>query len=225
MSGADWLSYSLQDFVMFGPQVFLRLFVRINDDLWPWQLLGLTASLLIPFLVVSNHLLRRKLGLFLIGLAWMSSGFGFLVGYFGPINWPATWLGWAFVGQGAFLLLAVLRGALPSRPASRPLLLLLWFLAVLALPWLVVGESGSWQSVAVFGVGPWVTAAAGGLAVPLLAGAWRWLYLIIPLVWALASGAMFWALATSWLLALPAATLMLLAAGLWLSPRPAQSQG
>ena len=43
MSGADWLSYSLQDFVMFGPQVFLRLFVRINQDLWPWQLLAVVT--------------------------------------------------------------------------------------------------------------------------------------------------------------------------------------
>ncbi|MEC7378304.1 MAG: hypothetical protein VX421_11880 [Pseudomonadota bacterium] len=225
MSGADWLSYSLQDFVMFGPQVFLRLFVRINVDLWPWQLLGVAASLLIPFMLVSDHSLRRKLGLFLIGLAWMSSGYGFLVGYFGPINWPATGFGWAFVGQGAFLLFAVLRDTLPSRPVSRSPLFILWFLAVLALPWLVVGESGSWQSVAVFGVDPWATAAAGAVATPLLASAWRRLYLISPLVWALASAAMFWALATPWLLALPAATLVLLAAALWLSPRPARNPG
>ena len=33
----NWLSYSLTDFLMFGPEVFLRLFVRINQDIWPWQ--------------------------------------------------------------------------------------------------------------------------------------------------------------------------------------------
>lgn len=225
MSGADWLSYSLQDFVMFGPQVFLRLFVRINDDLWPWQLLGVVASLLIPFMLVSDHSLRRKLGLFLVGLAWMSSGYGFLVGYFGPINWPASGFGWAFVWQGGLLLAAVLRGAVYSGQASGRPWTVLWFVAVLALPWLAVLESGTWQSVAVFGVAPWVTAAAGMLAIPWLASAWRWLYLIIPLVWALASGAMFWALAMPWLLALPAATLVLLAAGLWFSPRRARNQG
>ena len=51
MSGADWLSYSLQDFVMFGPQVFLRLFVRINQDLWPWQLLAVVIAIFIPVLI------------------------------------------------------------------------------------------------------------------------------------------------------------------------------
>ena len=102
MSGADWLSYSLQDFVMFGPQVFLRLFVRINDDLWPWQILGASASLLIPLLVVSNHLLRRKLGLSLIGLAWMSSGFGFLVGYLAPLTGRLTGSGGRLWGRALF---------------------------------------------------------------------------------------------------------------------------
>lgn len=225
MSGADWLSYSLQDFVMFGPQVFLWLFVRINDDVWPWQLLGVAASLLIPFLVVSNHSLRRKLGLFLMGLAWMTSGYGFLVGYFGPVNWPAVWFGWAFVGQGGLLLAAVSSGAVPSRRVSRHPLIVLWLAALLALPWLTVVASGAWQAIAIFGVAPWVTAAAGTLVTPCLAGAWRWLYVSIHLLWLLASGAMFWALAMPWLLLLPATTLVLLAAGLWFSPRPARNQG
>ena len=103
MSGADWLSYSLQDFVMFGPQVFLRLFVRINQDLWPWQLLAVVMAIFIPVLISRQSRAARRLAVGLMSLAWIVSGYGFLVGYFGPINWPAAWFGWAFVAQGALL--------------------------------------------------------------------------------------------------------------------------
>ena len=80
MSGVDWLSYSLQDFVMFGPQVFLRLFVRINQDLWPWQLLAVVAAIGIPVLLLRQGDAARRLALGLVAVAWVTSGYGFLVG-------------------------------------------------------------------------------------------------------------------------------------------------
>lgn len=103
MSGADWLSYSLQDFVMFGPQVFLRLFVRINQDLWPWQVLAVVASIGIPVLLFRQGRNARRLAVGLMAVAWAVSGYGFLVGYFGPINWPAAWFGWFLWRKGSCL--------------------------------------------------------------------------------------------------------------------------
>ena len=161
MSGADWLSYSLQDFVMFGPQVFLRLFVRINQDLWPWQLLAVVIAIFIPVLISRQNRAARRLAVGLMSLAWIVSGYGFLVGYFGPINWPAAWFGWAFVAQGALLAAAVFSGGVHDSRLAIGRLALLWLLAVCVLPWLAMADSGEWEAVGLFGVAPGTTAAAG----------------------------------------------------------------
>ena len=46
---------------MFGPQVFLRLFVRINQDLWPWQLLAVVMAIFIPVLISRQSRAARRL--------------------------------------------------------------------------------------------------------------------------------------------------------------------
>ncbi|MHA7924673.1 MAG: DUF6064 family protein [Marinobacter sp.] len=223
MSGADWLSYSLQDFVMFGPQVFLRLFVRINQDLWPWQVLAVVVAIGLPALLLKRDLRARRLAAGLIAVAWVASGYGYLVGYFGPINWPAAWFGWAFVVQGALLAAAVFFGGVHGHRLPARRFAVFWLMAVCGLPWLAMADSGQWQAVALFGVAPGTTAAAGALAVALLTGPWRWLYLPLLLLWSVFSAAIFWVLQTWWLLLTPVATLLLVGAGFWLSPRPARS--
>ncbi len=224
MSGAEWLSYSLQDFVMFGPQVFLRLFVRINQDLWPWQLLAVVAAIGIPVLLLRQGDAARRLALGLVAVAWVTSGYGFLVGYFSPINWPATWFGWAFVAQGALLGAALFCGGVHKGRLPVRQFVVLWLVAVCGLPFLAVADSGQCQSVALFGIAPGTTAAAGALVIALVTGPWRWLYLPLLVLWSLFSAAMFWVLQTWWLLIAPLATLLLVGAGFWLSPRPARSQ-
>nr|WP_284709240.1 DUF6064 family protein [Marinobacter sediminum] len=210
---------------MFGPQVFLRLFVRINQDLWPWQLLAVVVAVGMPLLLLQRDLRASRLAVGLMAAAWASSGYGFLVGYFGPINWPAAWFGWAFVAQGGLLAAAAHFGGVHGQTLRAKQLALFWLAAVCGLPWLVVADTGDWQSVALFGVAPGTTAAAGALALALMTGPWRWLYLPLLVLWSLFSAAMFWVLQTWWLLITPLATLLLAGAGLWLSPSPGQSPG
>jgi len=223
VTGADWLSYSLQDFVMFGPQVFLRLFVRINQDLWPWQLLAVVVAIGIPVLFLKPDLRARRLAVGLMAVAWAGSGYGFLVGYFSPINWPAAWFGWAFVAQGALLAAAAFFGAVHGQTPQPKQLAVFWLAAVCGLPWLAVADSGDWQSLALFGVAPGTTAATGALVLALVTGPWRWLYLPLLVLWSLFSAATLWVLQTWWLLITPVATLLFVGAGFWFSPRPEQS--
>lgn len=210
---------------MFGPQVFLRLFVRINQDFWPWPLLAVLVSFAVPLLLLDSRLTTRRIALGLTAAAWMTSGHGFLVGYFGPINWPAAGFGWAFVAQGAVLGLLAVAGTPRSVQANDRALALVWTLAVVGLPWLTVAESGNWKAVALFGLAPGTTAAASMLMAGLLPGIWRGLYLLLPLAWCLFTLATFWALQTWWLLGLPVATLILGGLGFWLSPSRAQNPG
>lgn len=165
------------------------------------------------------------MGLTLVGLAWVTSGYGFLVGYFGPINWPAEGLGWAFVALGILFALMAVFGRSHPGPSRRGLFVVGWFLAILCLPWLTVAESGNWQALGVFGLAPGTTAAAGSLALACINNPWRWACLPVPIIWIVFSAATFWGLRAEWLLVLPAATLMSVGFALWLSPRQGRSPG
>lgn len=229
MSGADWLSYSLQDFLMFGPQVFLRLFVRLNQDAWPWQLWILPLTLSVPWLICQPKRALRRTALVVVAAAWTVSGSGFLLGYFGEINWPARWFGWAFLLQGLVLaVLAVLRDCPPVSGRRAGWLAAFWLVAVVLLPWVTVIQSGEMKALALFGLAPGVTVAASGLLLAVPGRPWRaagWLLLPVPVCWVLFCAATYWVLQTYWLLLGPAAALIFMGVGLWLSPNPGQSRG
>lgn len=228
MTALDWLSYSLADFLMFGPEVFLRLFVRINQDIWPWQGIVVVMMVLIAGLLVRGDSLARRVVLLLLAAAWVWSGAGFLMAYYGPINTPATWYGWAFVLQGALLTVA----ALVWRPkessagsARRWQLGIAWLGITALLPLLAVAQTGNGQAVALFGMTPDVTVAATVPCLLLLPRRVRWLFLLLPLLWCLFSVATLWALDQQLMFAIPAATLVLILIGFWLTPRSTPSGG
>lgn len=222
MSEAAWLTYSLQDLVMFGPEVFLRLYVRLNQALWPWLLLWLAVALVLPWLARNTGEWPRRFAMALAGLGWIGCGYLFLVRYYGPINWPAAGFGWAFVAQG-FLMLLLKGRALPA-PLSWPALCA-WWLVVLVLPWLAVLQAGDVRALALFGLAPGVTVAASVLLFGHQPAAVRWLLLLLPLAWSLFSAATYWALGTFWLLGYPLAALVLVVLAPGLNPSPAQTPG
>lgn len=221
MSGATLLSYSLQDLVMFGPDVFLRLFVRVNELLWPWLLVWPIAALILPCLAQSASEWPRRLAMALAGLGWIGCGYLFLVRYYGPINWPATALGWAFVVQG-FLLL-ILKGRVLPAPMAWPTAVA-WWLVVIMLPWLSVLQTGDMRALALFGLAPGMTVAASVLLFAAQPAPFRWLFLLLPLAWSLFSAATYWAIETYWLMGYPAAALVLSWFAMVLSPSPARTR-
>ncbi|HSP01312.1 MAG TPA: DUF6064 family protein, partial [Thioalkalivibrio sp.] len=155
MTDVDWSSYSLSDFLMFGPEVFLRLFVRINQDFWPWQGIVVVMLLLIAGLLVRGDTLAKRGVMLLLAAAWAWSGAGFLLEYYGPINSPATWFGWAFVLQAALLTVAALVWPWDGTRAGagrRWQAGVGWLVITASLPLLAVAQSGNWQASALFGM-------------------------------------------------------------------------
>ncbi len=224
MSLDDWLSYSLQDFLMFGPEVFLRLFVRLNQQVWPWQLAIMALALMLPWILAQNRAGLRVAAMGLVAAAWVGSGLGFLACFYGEINWPARWFGWAFVGQG--IALAVLGGARSTGSEARAASTqALWLVAIGVLPWLPVIQTGDVLSVAIVGLFPDTTVAASVLLLARFSRWQFWMLLPVPLLWVAFSATTYWALQLYWLLLFPAATLLMLGYSRWLSPRPGQSPG
>ena len=223
----NWLSYSLSDFLMFGPEVFLRLFVRINQDIWPWQGVAVAMVIAIGALLIRGNAMSRRGVLLLVAAAWLWSGAGFLVHYYGPINLPATWFGWAFVLQGALLTVAGLFwpwSAATNRPIwSRWLMGAGWITLMGLSPLITVAQTGDVQAAALFAVTPDVTALGAVPCMLLFPRRVRWLFLLLPLIWSLFSVATLWTLGTSVLAVIPGTTLVLAAMACFVSPRQARN--
>lgn len=224
----NWLSYSPADFLMFGPEVFFRLYIRLNEDIWPWQWLSVALVVAIGLLLPRAQRWARCAILLLLCVGWLWSGVGFLLGYYQPINWPAGYFGWAFITQAVGLVAAAIfaRRFLPERVPHwpGPRLVLGWLLIMAASPWLVVLETGSWRSVALFATTPDLTVLGSVLCLLLVPRQVRRLLLPIPLIWAIFSSATL-ALLDAWLmLTLPVAAAFVAIAGFWVNPIQVQTQ-
>ncbi|NMT64209.1 DUF6064 family protein [Marinobacter orientalis] len=227
MTDVFWFSYSLSDFLMFGPEVFLRLFVRINQDFWPWQGGAVAMMVLVAGLLVRGDKPAKRAVLLLLAAAWIWSGAGFLMEYYGPINIPATWFGWAFILQAALLTVAALVwpwDGSPEKPARQWHAGTAWLAMTALLSLLAVAQSGNWQAIALFGIAPDVTIAASVPCLLLLPRRVRWLFLLLPLLWSVFSAATLWTLGTRLMFVLPLFTLVLTVMSFWFSPRPVQNR-
>lgn len=152
---------------------------------------------------------------------------GFLMHYYGPINLPAIWFGWAFVLQGALLTVAGLFwpwNAATNRPIWSRWLMGIGWIALMGLsPLLAVAQTGNGQAAALFAVTPDVTALGAVLCMLLFPRRVRWLFLLLPLIWSLFSVATLWTLGTWVLAVIPGTTLVLAAMACFVSPRQARN--
>jgi hypothetical protein len=190
--------YALSDLVMFTPEVYLRLFVRFNEAVWPLQLLVLAAGVAIPLLLTRQRLMARKLAVALLALAWVACAFGFVGNFYAPINWPAAWFGHAFVAQA--MVIGAIAGIWQSparwQPKSRrgSSLMAVWLLMLLVLPWLTMAAAGDVRALALFGLTPDLTALGSILLSALVSRSVRWVLLLIPALWCGFSTLTLWAL-------------------------------
>ena len=201
---------------MFGPEVFLRLFLRMNQVQSALALLGCVLALLIPWLASRSGTTPRRFAIALCGAAFVLSGLVFLIGYYAPINWPASGFGWAFVAQGAMLVAAALAMSEAGLPECWPMArLLIWGGIVAVLPWTTAYLLGDWRGPGLFGLAPDTTAAASLVLVRGLAGWLRWVLVGLPLIWALFSALTYIALGLPLLMVAPIATVGLTLWALW----------
>ncbi|ARS52401.1 hypothetical protein B9G99_05490 [Kushneria konosiri] len=216
------MEYALSDFLMFTPEVYLRLFERANA--WPgrglWMVVALLAA--VPVLLFQPLSGLRRLVPIVMAAGWGLTAAVFMLQFYAPINWPIGPLAWVFALEALLLALLALR---PPPGGIRPVVLICWVAVLLALSWMTVYETGTWWAIALPGMTPDMTAVS--TAVLLLA--WprraRWALLIIPLVWFIFSVLVHWTLKLWWPMVVPAGGLaMVLIAWAW-PDRPSQESG
>lgn len=189
---SEWWTYRPEDFLLFSPRVYWRLFELHNAALWPLQLLTLAAGLIIMLLIAWRPGTEsRRLALLLLAIVWSFVGWSFLWSRYATINWAAAYVAPAFAVEGVLLLVVgSLRDGLAfdrRGPAGWTGYLILGF-ALAGQPLLAPLQGRGWAPSEVFGIAPDPTAMAT-LGVLLLArGKFVPVLLPIPVLWCLLSG-------------------------------------
>lgn len=189
---ADWLSYSLSDFLMFTPDTYDRLFELHNAAVWPAQILAVLAAAAIAVLLWRRPPWQGRAVAAILAAAWLFVGWAFLLERYSTIFPAASWLAWLFFAQGGLLAWSAVRRNADrfslSDDASGRLAAMLLAVALVLQP--LAGPLGGqpWNGVELFAIAPDPTASATIAVLLLGAGRVRWTLMVLPLLWCLVSG-------------------------------------
>ncbi|HEV2896601.1 MAG TPA: DUF6064 family protein [Pseudaminobacter sp.] len=187
---SEWWTYRPEDFLLFSPRVYWRMFELHNAAFWPLHFATLAAGLVIILLVL-RRLPRRGLWVALILAAlWAFVGWTFLWSRYAAINWAIIYVAPAFGLQALLLAIAAARGGpvLDRKDAGAWVGVLLMAIGIAAYPLLPPLFERPWRSAEVFGIAPDPTAIATLGALLPASGRFAPLLLVIPLLWLLLSG-------------------------------------
>lgn len=189
---SEWWTYHLQDFLLFSPRTYYRLFEIYNAAIWPAQILALGLGIAILPLSRRGSAASSRLIMAILAACWLWVAIGFHATRYATINFSAVYFAWAFGLQAALLLwVGVVRGALvfgrPGDLAGRAgLAIFLFALVVEPLVGPLLGRG--WTQVEIFGLAPDPT-AVGTLGLLLLAKARRrWPLMVLPALWCAVTG-------------------------------------
>ncbi|MFC0337416.1 hypothetical protein SAMN05421848_1799 [Kushneria avicenniae] len=207
------MDYALNDFLMFTPEVYLRLFERTHLALEPWFWAVPVAWLVMALLLWRAPPRARRLVPVAMAAGWGLTAAIFMLQFYAPINWPVGPFAWLFALEALLLVLLALR--VPP-VGIGPVVLICWVAVLLALSLMTALEAGTWQALALPGVTPDMTAVTTAVLLMAWPRRWRWGLLMIPLLWCGFSVLVLWALKLWWPLIVPAAgVLIILIATFW----------
>lgn len=190
---AEWLSHAPGDFLMFGPEVYWRLFELQNRALWPLPLITSALGLAVLLLVALRRHWAVRTVWIVTALAWAGAAH-FLATRYAPINWPVGYVVWAFAAEAALITLAAVSGGLTLPGARKPVPFFLGLglvaYAVILHPLVGPAFGRPLAQAEVFGVAPDTTALAClGLLVMAERGRWKAVLAVIPVAWCVLSAA------------------------------------
>lgn len=191
---AEWGSYSLEDFLLFSPRVYWRMFALHNEALWPLHLAALLTGLAVVWWTARPRPWSGRLVAVALALVWAWVAWSFLWSRYATINWAAPWLAAGFALQALLLLglgalgSGVPRGARPPTPRAIGWALLLYGLLLHPVTGMIAGHPPA--AAELFGIAPDPTAIATlGLAVLMTGAATACAVMALPLAWCAVSWA------------------------------------
>jgi Family of unknown function (DUF6064) len=214
---SEWWTYRPDDFLLFSPRVYWRMFELHNASLWPWHILTLAFGLTALIVALRRSRQHDRWIALIVAVAWAFVGWWFLWNRYATINWAIAYLVPVFALQAALLLVAgmLFDGFVADRGRIGGWIgLLLVLIALLGYPLLAPLGGRAWSSAEVFGIAPDPTAVATLGFLLAASGRLQPVLFPIPLMWCLFSGLTLWMMSDSqaWALVLAAVvTLTILA--------------
>jgi hypothetical protein len=158
---SEWWTYRLDDFLMFAPGTYQRMFALYNAQVWPAPLVALPLGLAVLW-ALARWPQAWRLACATVALGWAFTAWAFHWQRYAGIHTAAPWFAGMFALQALML-------AWMARPASgwhvrsgpgwaRAIGLALLAFAVLLLPWTGWALGRPWQQAALFGLAPDATA-------------------------------------------------------------------
>jgi hypothetical protein len=189
-----WLSYRPEDFLLFAPRAYWRLFELANAQIWPLQVPILLLGAAILFWAIRPMPWSDRAVFGLMALAWASAGGWFIGIWYVQINWVAAYMVPLFLAQAmllAWLGFARRRQWFASRRcASEPIGLALVVYALTLHPLVAPLAGRPLGGAELVGIAPDPTAIATlGLVTLMPRGAAGWLMLVAPVLWCIVSTA------------------------------------
>lgn len=185
---SEWWTYRPEDFLLFSPRVYWRMFELHNAALWPLQVLALAAGLTIVLLVVWRPRSSARWLTPLLAIPWIFVGWSFLWNRYADINWAAAYVAPAFAVEGVLLLACGPFLSFDRRGLAGWTGYFLLAFALAGQPLLAPLQGRGWASSEVFGIAPDPTAIATLGLLLLARGRLVPLLLPIPVLWCLLSG-------------------------------------
>lgn len=220
----DLASYSLDDFLLFSPDVYFRLFELHNEALWPLQVPVFVVCLLVASLLVNATQESLRASLTVFGVFWLWMAWSFFAQRYNTINWMAAYVAPLVALQGVALIGGALvwRNPLQAKglPAARYVTLGLYVVVLLGYPLLGMWSGRPWQGAELVGIAPDPSAVATLAILAMTRGGLKWLLMVIPVGWCIATGLTLYALNASAFWLAPTAALLCVAAAVSRKNRP-----
>jgi hypothetical protein len=183
----EWWKYRPEDFLLFSPRTYWRMFELQNEAYWPLPVLTLALGGIVTFLAARSGANSIRWAAVILALVWAFVAYTFLWHRYASINWAIAYVAPAFVLEALLILLMAFRPWVSvQQPGILPWIgyLLLAF-ATVGVP-LLHGRERSTSEIFGIAPDPTVIATLGFLIV--LRGRYLWLLYPIPILWCLLSG-------------------------------------
>jgi Family of unknown function (DUF6064) len=209
---SEWLSYSLEDFLLFSPRVYWRLFELHNRSVWPAQVAAMVFGIAILAFLLRPRPWSDRLIAAGLGCAWAWVAWSFLWLGYATINWAIAYVAPVFVLEAVLLVLMMGMADRPlfavDRSVAAGIGLALYLYALVLHPLVPWIDGRSLRSAEVFAIAPDPTAIATLGLLTLASRPAAILLGIIPAAWCLASSATLHAMGSS-LATIPLAAVVL----------------
>jgi hypothetical protein len=156
----EWWTYRLEDFLLFSPRVYWRMFELHNAALWPFHVPAALAGFAALFVMLRSSERRAVWISVVLATLWALVGWTFLWNRYAEINWAIAYVSPIFGLQAVLLLVTAATGHLTC-DQPRPIVwpgMLLASLALVAYPATAPLMGRSWSAAEVFGIAPDPTA-------------------------------------------------------------------